>query len=191
MSNGLVVARTTGRPASRCSSISIRAQGCTEPLSTLAASVAAASTASDDQPGRERGGATREGHARQRLADDLEELVERTLPGDVAVGDDAGLLQGGGDDRPARTTEQRAIEVEERSSGGHRGTLTLRHAGRPTRPVPRRPCTDLGQDAEEADPGGGSASTPSERELTGGEVVHAVLLGISVRMGADLSNASW
>ena len=50
MSKGLVVASTTGRPATRCSSMSIRAHGWTAPVSTLAASVAAVTTASDDQP---------------------------------------------------------------------------------------------------------------------------------------------
>ena len=67
------------------------------------------------------GGLTGEQHGGQRLADHVEDLVDERLTGDVAVRDEAGRPQPLGDDGPARTAQQRPVEIEERRSVASHG----------------------------------------------------------------------
>ena len=70
-----------------------------------------------------------ERHARQGLADAVEQAVDQALAGDRPARDDPGVAQGGADDRAACAGEQRAIEIEERGGLGHVRTLGRRGNG--------------------------------------------------------------
>ena len=65
-------------------------------------------------PGREPDAVAGGEHRRPALAERLEVAVEHALARDVAVAEQADLLERRGDDRPGAAAQQRAVEIEER-----------------------------------------------------------------------------
>ena len=130
-SSGVVVAMTSSRPAAWCSSMSGRANGWITVDSDLAASRPASCTPSARQPLANRAACLVEHHARPGLADEIEHAVHESLTRDRAVRQHARGAQRVGDDRTARTPQQRAIEIEEdrRARRRHR-RRTLTRPGR-------------------------------------------------------------